>query len=708
MAKELSVLQQQAEAIKTEVNKGANTSERVGGMLEDMLEYNEEQSKIDEGNTGVSEYPEFSEQEEYKSGDVVGRNRKLYEFKVEHPAGSWNETHVEATSIKKIQDKKLTELKNTLGNNLSFYFGSVPETPQGYIADYYINKDGNFVFQIKQKTYYWHVNEGDILRIEEDINKNYAAYSFFDDVPNINSLPTSYYPYDGGNLQYVISPIDGYIAISGYYLSVIKLYKSIGPLSDIIGFNLCRKPIAYNNVATETIDGYYIKNTGEIIYQAGQYIKYLKVKKGDFVKITALIGTNYSAYALFEEEPIVSSKPAYFKPYTNEKDFYVIIPFDGYIASSSDKNNDLSIGLGEYKDINIIEYLNYYFYNSYNVVGTIDNYYFNNVGKFRSQIGQYCQYAFVKKGEKVKIMGGTNNVYAAWGFFKEIPTIESVPYDFVPYSIYNTYFTAPEDGYILGSADKSNNIYILKASERPNVKKYTGKTCIYIGDSISTLNNYRWKGLLETNYNLNYVRDISEQLAPANGGITIMPNDDDNSLPNENKSIWYRCAQKRMSIYSFDMISLFGGTNDMTKESLKIGTVDDVAYVDNTEGITDLDENCTSKKPAELSFASALKGCVLMLKRDFPGKEIVIPTVMPCGGIYGNWTDKDTGLKASEAIAYLQLRVAEKYGLKAIPLYWDMRTTENAAYNWADQWGVHPNYQGALRVQALFAQTLCL
>lgn len=115
MAKELSVLQQQAEAIKTEVNKGANTSSRIGGMFGDMLEYNEEQSKINEGNTGVSEYPEFSEQEEYKSGDVVGRNGKLYEFKVEHPAGSWNETHVEATSIKKIQDKKLTELSNNVG-----------------------------------------------------------------------------------------------------------------------------------------------------------------------------------------------------------------------------------------------------------------------------------------------------------------------------------------------------------------------------------------------------------------------------------------------------------------------------------------------------------------------------------------------------------------------------------------------------------------
>lgn len=42
MAKELSVLQQQAEAITTEVNKGANTSSRIGGMFSDMLDYNEE------------------------------------------------------------------------------------------------------------------------------------------------------------------------------------------------------------------------------------------------------------------------------------------------------------------------------------------------------------------------------------------------------------------------------------------------------------------------------------------------------------------------------------------------------------------------------------------------------------------------------------------------------------------------------------------
>lgn len=53
MAKELSVLQQQAEAITTEVNKGANTSSRIGGMFRDMLDYNEEKLTELSSYTGV-------------------------------------------------------------------------------------------------------------------------------------------------------------------------------------------------------------------------------------------------------------------------------------------------------------------------------------------------------------------------------------------------------------------------------------------------------------------------------------------------------------------------------------------------------------------------------------------------------------------------------------------------------------------------------
>ena len=181
MAKELSVLQQQAEAIKTEVNKGANTSSRIGGMFGDMLEYNEEQSKIDEGNTGVSEYPEFSEQEEYKSGDVVGRNGKLYEFKVEHPAGSWNETHVEATSIKKIQDKKLTELDTKIGRVINFNGSSNYnekiniELKKGdtlYLSVSEFNKTGDGDVAI---TYYSSVNRKYYCTVRGDGEKYYTA-----------------------------------------------------------------------------------------------------------------------------------------------------------------------------------------------------------------------------------------------------------------------------------------------------------------------------------------------------------------------------------------------------------------------------------------------------------------------------------------------------------------------------------------------------
>lgn len=112
MAKELSVLQQQAEAIKNEVNKGANTANRVGSMFSDMLDYNEEQSVTDKANTGISTFPVFSEVTAYTVDQVVNYNDKLYKFTADHPAGAWNSAHVAPTSLKEIQDEKLTELES--------------------------------------------------------------------------------------------------------------------------------------------------------------------------------------------------------------------------------------------------------------------------------------------------------------------------------------------------------------------------------------------------------------------------------------------------------------------------------------------------------------------------------------------------------------------------------------------------------------------
>ena len=54
---------------------------------------------------------------------------------------------------------------------------------------------------------------------------------------------------------------------------------------------------------------------------------------------------------------------------------------------------------------------------------------------------------------------------------------------------------------------------------------YEGRQMIYIGDSISTSNAYRWKGYLDTQYNLRNFIPSSDQdvtpVGPAQGGITI-------------------------------------------------------------------------------------------------------------------------------------------------------------------------------------------
>lgn len=62
-------------------------------------------------NVGFDDYEEFSDAKEYHIGDIVIKDGYLKEFIAEHPIGSWIGTDVKDTSLKKIQDKKLTELE---------------------------------------------------------------------------------------------------------------------------------------------------------------------------------------------------------------------------------------------------------------------------------------------------------------------------------------------------------------------------------------------------------------------------------------------------------------------------------------------------------------------------------------------------------------------------------------------------------------------
>lgn len=262
-------------------------------------------------------------------------------------------------------------------------------------------------------------------------------------------------------------------------------------------------------------------------------------------------------------------------------------------------------------------------------------------------------------------------------------------------------------------------------SEMQSVRKssdFRGKTCIFIGDSISTGNGYQWKGMLEDNYNFKYARDTSGQLAPANGGIPLIPPTTEAS-DNASKSIWYRCANQRMNIYTFDCISLFGGTNDMNTSfypDMELGTINDTPYVDTLDGFSSATAaTLTATRPATLTYAAALMGCIEMLHRDFPTKTIILPSVIPCRGDYGNSIDS-SGMRLSERMAILQMQIASRYsggaysasgkgyGVIAVPFYWYTRTYENAVTGAMSKDGVHPNLAQARNMAILFAENLFL
>lgn len=67
-------------------------------------------------NTGVGDYPTFSESKAYSAGDVVNYQGKLYQFTSDHAAGAFDEGQVEETSLKGEIYKKVTELEGQISN----------------------------------------------------------------------------------------------------------------------------------------------------------------------------------------------------------------------------------------------------------------------------------------------------------------------------------------------------------------------------------------------------------------------------------------------------------------------------------------------------------------------------------------------------------------------------------------------------------------
>lgn len=135
MAKDIKTLRTEAQQVQNATQVGENTAQRVGGVLTDIVDKAEEhEMDIDNltANTGVNDYPVFSTAEDYKSGDAVNYQGKLYQFTSDHAAGAWIGTDVKPYNLKKDIEER---------------YGTYTDSPDFIRA--YTDAEGKFLWGIR-------------------------------------------------------------------------------------------------------------------------------------------------------------------------------------------------------------------------------------------------------------------------------------------------------------------------------------------------------------------------------------------------------------------------------------------------------------------------------------------------------------------------------------------------------------------------------
>ena len=133
------------EAARTEAERQAtfeaNEAERQ--MLYDKVEKNTEDIDLLNANTGISEYPEFSEAKAYAVGEVVLYEGLLKRFISAHEAGAWDASQVVDWSERKEVDGKVAELEQEVKDLYGDYTSNAE-----YIRAY-TDAEGKFLWGIK-------------------------------------------------------------------------------------------------------------------------------------------------------------------------------------------------------------------------------------------------------------------------------------------------------------------------------------------------------------------------------------------------------------------------------------------------------------------------------------------------------------------------------------------------------------------------------
>lgn len=289
-------------------------------------------------NTGVGDYPTFSDSRAYSAGDVVNYNGKLYKFTADHAAGAWNSGEVTETSLKKKMDEKITELE-LKNRNICFYsynsvspyifkspfksirFFGVDMSKSYYLRQFQYNYNSNGVFiqiysedgtktynftkGISESTRVGSIKSGNatvFFELYEDIADNYSMYNGNNSpYTNIFSTDVFFSNEDIVNINNEIEEINNSITKIEEDLS--KNDSDIQELTDLIdgGKTSIEYTINKENSTNQFIDDYGGLN-GNIGLTNFWTTEPIAIENATEIKLSNVkLGTNWLALAFYEE-----------------------------------------------------------------------------------------------------------------------------------------------------------------------------------------------------------------------------------------------------------------------------------------------------------------------------------------------------------------------------------------------------------------------
>lgn len=288
MAKEFDVLKEQANVIKNEVEDGANTASRVGGMFEDI---------VDRMQSGVTE---VNVSQLYPTDGVDGGNKYTLSMAIKKVPSELKVAGVKVRfinidgnveiweydgkgSYNKVGYSKFLDIENLLSNKQVF---------DTYKEEGYLKEDGTLTATGDWITYYKiPVNEGDIVRAEGmttvsvDNSANFVVY---------DSTGAATYFERTSNVDYKIKE-DGFVSVS-YYITdnvsvrLLSLQPIIGMIEKVGNRIGDIQALWDDYFESFKVNDVYLTKSGGLITIGGGWVVYNRIPVKEGTTFTASFG----------------------------------------------------------------------------------------------------------------------------------------------------------------------------------------------------------------------------------------------------------------------------------------------------------------------------------------------------------------------------------------------------------------------------------